>query len=104
MGRQGGDGRELEKSGDGQGALQLLADRGVDAEHEEGVAAEIEEIVSSADFREAEGPLPDGGEALFHGGARCGAGPAGGFRAAWQGRGAGSQAQARKVVKQRGFR
>ncbi len=71
-GGQGLDGRVLEKGDNRQGAGELLTDGLMDAEHEEGVAAEVKEVVRGADGGEAEGALPKDGEAVLHGSARRG--------------------------------
>ena len=70
MGGEGGEGRVLKESDDGEGTGEFLTDGLMDAEHEEGVAAEVEEVVSDVDGRKAESALPDDGKALFHGAAR----------------------------------
>ena len=70
---EAGDGRGLEEIAEWEVDVEELADAGDDLSGEEGMAAELEEVVVAADGVDGEDVLPDGGEELFGRGAWSGA-------------------------------
>ena len=84
-GGEGGDGWGLEESAQWEMDVKERVDASDDLGGEEGVAAELEEVVADADAREEEDVLPDAGEDFLElGGGRGVVAESGGGVGSWE--------------------